>query len=134
MRQVVARLKAVRAVQGHRGGERSARIARFDPGDRLARSRRAQNCDSRTSRIVQLCTGSSRLPIQFNWQKSPYQLMNGDTICLVVSVRGGRLGRARDSRASLNPAVPLHHAHGLQSGDNLVHRVAVRVGEELRLT
>ena len=28
MRQVVARLKAVRAVQGHRGGERSARIAR----------------------------------------------------------------------------------------------------------
>ena len=28
LRQVVARLKAVRAVQGHRGGERSARIAR----------------------------------------------------------------------------------------------------------
>ena len=28
VRQVVARLKAVRAVQGHRGGERSARIAR----------------------------------------------------------------------------------------------------------
>ena len=26
--QVVARLEAVRAVQGHRGGERSARIAR----------------------------------------------------------------------------------------------------------
>ena len=24
------------------------------------------------------------------------------------------------------PAVPLHHAHGLQSGDNLAHRVAVR--------
>ena len=28
VRQVVARLKAVRVVQGHRGGERSARIAR----------------------------------------------------------------------------------------------------------
>ena len=28
VRQVVARLKAVRAVQGHCGGERSARIAR----------------------------------------------------------------------------------------------------------
>ena len=52
--------------------------------------------------------------------------MNGDTICLGVSVRGGRLGRARDSRASLTPAVPLHRAHGLQSGDNLAHRVAVR--------
>ena len=98
----------------------------LDPGNRLARSRRAQNCDSRTSRIVQLCTGSSRLPIQFNGQNSPYQLMNGDTICLVVSVRGGRLGRARDSRASLTPAVPLHRAHGFQSGDNLAHRVGVR--------
>ena len=52
--------------------------------------------------------------------------MNGDTICLVVSVRGGRLGRARDSRASLTPAVPLHRAHGIQSGDNLAHRVGVR--------
>ena len=52
--------------------------------------------------------------------------MNGDTICLVVSVRGGRLGRARDSRASLTPAVPLHRAHGFQSGDNLAHRVGVR--------
>ena len=31
VRQVVARLKAVRAVQGHRGGERSARIARSAP-------------------------------------------------------------------------------------------------------
>ena len=31
VRQVVARLKAVRAVQGHRGGERSARIARSTP-------------------------------------------------------------------------------------------------------
>ena len=38
----------------------------------------------------------------------------------------GRWGRARDSRASLTPAVPLQHAHGLQSGDNLAHRVAVR--------
>ena len=52
--------------------------------------------------------------------------MNGDTICLVVSVRGGRQGRARDSRASLTPAVPLHRARGLQSGDNLAHRVGVR--------
>ena len=52
--------------------------------------------------------------------------MNGDTICLVVSVRGGRLGRARESRASLAPAVPLHRAHGIQSGDNLAHRVGVR--------
>ena len=40
--------------------------------------------------------------------------------------RGGHWGRARDSRASLTPAVPLQHAHGVQSGDNLVHRVAVR--------
>ena len=31
VRQVVARLEAVRAVQGHRGGERSARIARSAP-------------------------------------------------------------------------------------------------------
>ena len=31
VRQVVARLKVVRAVQGHRGGERSARIARSAP-------------------------------------------------------------------------------------------------------
>ena len=52
--------------------------------------------------------------------------MNGDTICLGVGVRGGRMGQACDARASLNPAVPLHHAHGLQSGDNLEHRVAVR--------
>ena len=52
--------------------------------------------------------------------------MNGDTICLVVGVRGGRLGRARDSRASLTPAVPLHRAHDFQSGDNLAHRVGVR--------
>ena len=36
------------------------------------------------------------------------------------------MGRARDSCASLTPVVPLHHAHGLQSGDNLAHRVAVR--------
>ena len=35
VRQVVARLKAVRAVQGHRGGERSARIAR-SASDKLA--------------------------------------------------------------------------------------------------
>ena len=52
--------------------------------------------------------------------------MNGDTIWLVAGVRGGRLGRARDSRASLTPAVPLHRAHGFQSGDNLAHRVGVR--------
>ena len=46
---------------------------------------------------------------------------------LGVSVRGGRLRRARDSkRASLTPAVPLHRAHGFQSGDNLEHRVGVR--------
>ena len=31
VRQVVARLKAVRVVQGHRGGARSARIARSSP-------------------------------------------------------------------------------------------------------
>ena len=59
-------------------------------------------------------------------KKSPYQLMNGNTICLVVSVRGGRLGQARDSRGSLTPTVPLHRAHGFQSGDNLAHRVGVR--------
>ena len=53
------------------------------------------------------------------------KLMNDDTICL-VGVQGGRLGRARDSRASLTPAVPLHRAHGFQSGDNLAHRVGVR--------
>ena len=40
---------------------------------------------------------------------------------LGVGVRGGRRGRARDSRASLNPAAPLYRAHGLQSGDNLAH-------------
>ena len=40
--------------------------------------------------------------------------------------RGGRRGRARDSRASLALAAPLHRAHGLQSGDNLAHRVGVR--------
>ena len=28
--------------------------------------------------------------------------------------------------ASLTPAVPLHRAHGFQSGDNLAHRVGVR--------
>ena len=40
--------------------------------------------------------------------------------------RGGHWGRARDSRASLTPAVPLHRVHGLQASDNLALRVAVR--------
>ena len=63
--------------------------------------------------------------------RSPYKVVRYErslnrSSALVVSVRGGRLGRARDSRASLTPAVPLHRSHGLQSGDNLAHRVGVR--------
>ena len=44
--------------------------------------------------------------------------MRGPESQFCVGVRGGRRGRARDSRASLALAAPLHRAHGLQSGDN----------------
>ena len=113
MRQVVTRLKVVRAVQGHRGGERSARSARstqatashVTPSAEL----RFKDLSYRTALY-----GLLQIAYSIKWVKESYQLMNGDTICLVVSVRGGRLGRlgrAHKSRASLTPAVPLYRAH-----------------------
>ena len=55
-RQIGGRARGAGAPRGY---EKRANRA-LDPGDRLARPRRAQNCDSRTPRIVR---SSSRLPI-----------------------------------------------------------------------